>query len=156
VKFHQKSRLAVVAGGPGHYERARTMTTEPEQRGLSRREREIMDVVIRRSNATAAEIWGDLPNPPTLDAVRSALRLLEKRGHLAHTGDGPRHVYHAAQPAERVRESALRYVISTFFNGSPERLVSTLFETQDVRPRGSELDALADLVERARAEERDS
>ncbi|CAN5625602.1 MAG: BlaI/MecI/CopY family transcriptional regulator [Gemmatimonadetes bacterium] len=120
---------------------------------LSRRERQIMDIIYRRGRATAAEVLDDLPDPPTNDAVRAALRLLEAKGHVQHEQDGPRYVYLPTVPREAARQSALRHLMRTFFNGSPEQMVSALFETEDVRPSGEQLDRLAELIEKVRKEE---
>ena len=120
---------------------------------LSRRERQIMDIVYRRARATAAEVADELPDPPTLDAVRAALRLLESRGHLRHEQDGPRYVYLPTTPREAARQSALQHMVRTFFGGSPEQLVTALFESDDVRPSGAQLERIASLVEQARKEE---
>lgn len=120
---------------------------------LSRRERQIMDIVYRRGRATAAEVMSDLPDPPTNDAVRAAIRLLEAKGHLMHEEDGPRYVYLPTVPREAARQSALRHLVSTFFNGSPEQMVSALFESDDVRPSGPQLDRIAALIEQVRKED---
>ncbi len=118
---------------------------------LSRRERQIMDIVYRRGRATAAEVLDDLPDPPTYSAVRAALRLLEEKGELAHEMDGKRYVYLPTTPRNRARTTALRHLVRTFFNGSPEQVVNALIE--DVRPSSAELERLARLIEQARREE---
>ena len=118
---------------------------------LSRRERQIMDIVYRRGRATAAEVLGDLPDPPTYSAVRASLRLLEEKGELAHEMDGKRYVYLPTTPRSRARTTALRHLVRTFFNGSPEQVVNALIE--EARPSGAELDRLAKLIEQARREE---
>ena len=118
---------------------------------LSRRERQIMDIVYRRGRATAAEVLDDLPDPPTYSAVRAALRLLEEKGELAHEMDGKRYVYLPTTPRNRARTTALRHLVRTFFNGSPEQVVNALIA--DVRPSSAELERLARLIEQARQEE---
>ena len=118
---------------------------------LSRRERQIMDIVYRRGRATAAEVLDDLPDPPTYSAVRAALRLLEEKGELAHERDGKRYVYLPTTPRNRARTTALRHLVRTFFNGSPEQVVNALIA--DVRPSSAELERLARLIEQARQEE---
>ena len=118
---------------------------------LSRRERQIMDIVYRRGRATAAEVLDDLPDPPTYSAVRAALRLLEEKGELAHEMDGKRFVYLPTTPRSRARTTALRHLVRTFFNGSPEQVVNALIE--DVRPSSAELERLARLIDQARREE---
>jgi BlaI family penicillinase repressor len=116
--------------------------------GLSRRERQIMDIVYRRNRATAADVLDDLPDPPTYSAVRAALRLLEEKGLLTHEMDGKRYVYLATTPRKQARTTALKHLVRTFFNGSPEQVVNALLE--ESRPSGEELDRLAKLIEQAR------
>jgi predicted transcriptional regulator len=119
---------------------------------LSRRERQIMDIVYRRNRATAAEVLDDLPDPPTYSAVRAALRLLEEKGLLAHEMDGKRYVYLPTTPRKQARSTALKHLVRTFFNGSPEQVVNALLE--ESRPSHDELDRLAKLIEQARDAER--
>ncbi len=119
--------------------------------GMSRRERQIMDIVYRRGRATAAEVLDDLPDPPTYSAVRAALRLLEEKGALKHEMDGKRYVYLPTTPRTQARTTALRHLVRTFFNGSPEQVVNALIE--ESRPSNDELDRLARLIEQARTEE---
>jgi predicted transcriptional regulator len=119
--------------------------------GMSRRERQIMDIVYRRGRATAAEVLDDLPDPPTYSAVRAALRLLEEKGELKHEMDGKRYVYLPTTPRKQARSTALRHLVRTFFNGSPEQVVNALIE--ESKPSGEELDRLAKLIEQARGEE---
>jgi predicted transcriptional regulator len=118
---------------------------------LSRRERQIMDIVYRRARATAADVLDDLPDPPTYSAVRAALRLLEEKGLLAHEMDGKRYVYLPTTPRKQARVTALKHLVRTFFNGSPEQVVNALLE--ESRPSGEELDRLAKLIEQARSAE---
>jgi predicted transcriptional regulator len=118
---------------------------------LSRRERQIMDILYRRGRATAAEVMEELPDPPTYSAVRAALRLLEERGHITHEQEGQRYIYLPAVPREEVRTSALKHVVRTFFNGSAEQVVNTLVNETKLSP--AELDRLARLIEEARTEE---
>jgi predicted transcriptional regulator len=118
---------------------------------LSRRERQIMDIVYRRGKATAAGVMDDLPDPPTYSAVRAALRLLEEKGLLSHEMDGKRYVYLPTTPRTQARTTALRHLLRTFFNGSPEQVVNALIE--DSQPSPAELDRLAKLIEQARSGE---
>src|SRR5688500_19284614 len=87
---------------------------------LSRRERQVMDILHRRNGATVAEIMGDLPDPPTYSAVRSVLRILTEKSLIKHKEDGPRYVYYPAVPTERAREDMLAHVVRTYFAGAPE------------------------------------
>ncbi len=121
---------------------------------LSRRERQVMDILYRRGRATAADVLDELPDPPTYSAVRAALRLLEEKGLLKHETDGKRYVYLPTTPQSRARTHALQHLLRTFFNGSPEQVVNALIE--DARPSRAELDRLARLIERAREDEDDS
>ncbi|HEV2146347.1 MAG TPA: BlaI/MecI/CopY family transcriptional regulator [Longimicrobiaceae bacterium] len=125
------------------------MPTLPAE--LSRRERQIMDIIYRRGRATAAEVMDDLPDPPTYSAVRAALRLLEEKGALAHEQDGRRYVYLPTTPRSRARSSALRHLVRTFFGGSSEQVVNALLE--DGKPSAAELDRMAALIEEARRRE---
>ena len=88
---------------------------------LSRRERQIMDVVYRLGRATAAEVQEGLPDPPSYSAVRALLRVLEEKGHLRHEQDGPRNVYVPTVPRDAARSSAVRALLETFFGGSRAR-----------------------------------
>ncbi len=114
------------------------MTTDPNQ--LSRRERQIMEVIYVRGRATAAEVLESLPDPPSYSAVRAMLRILEDKGHLVHESDGPRYVFLPTIPRDQARKTALRGVVQTFFGGSPENAVAALLDLDD------ELDA--DALER--------
>jgi predicted transcriptional regulator len=93
---------------------------------LSKRERQIMDVLFRRRHATAAEIHAELENPPTYTTVRGLLRILEKKGHIAHEEDGPRFVFTPLTPPDRAGASHLAHVVRTFFDGSPTKAMAAL------------------------------
>ena len=120
---------------------------------LSRRERQIMDVIYRRGRATAAEVLEDLPDPPSYSAVRAMLRLLEEKGHVHHEQDGPRYVFLPTVNRDRARKSALKHVVRTFFDGSATDAVAALLEG-DGRLSESELDRLSWMIEQARKEGR--
>lgn len=125
------------------------MSTErPEPPALSRRERQLLDIVYRLDRATAAEIRAELPDPLSDSSVRTLLRLMEEKGHLAHEVDGPRYVYFATTPPEIASRTALRHLIATFFGGSPDRLVSTLVEDEQLDEDA--LDELARLIDERR------
>ena len=121
---------------------------------LTRREREIMDILYRRSRATAHEVLEDLADPPSYSAVRALLRLLEERGHVKHVEDGQRYVYAPAVARGDARKSALAHVVKTFFAGSVEQAVATLVESSRTKLSPDELDRLSDLIDRARKEGR--
>lgn len=119
------------------------------QQNLSRRERQIMDVLFARGRATAAEIREGMPNKPSYSAVRTHLRILEEKGHVKHEQDGVRYVYLPAVSQKTAKRSAMRHVVKTFFQGSPEKAVAALLN--DSKLSGEELDRLSEIVERARA-----
>jgi len=121
---------------------------------LSRRERQIMDVIYRRGRATAQEVMEHLPDPPSYSAVRALLRVLEDKGHLRHEQDGPRYVFAPTVPRERARQSALKQLVRTFFDGSTEQAVAALLDLQSDRLDPDELARLAKLIEQARKEGR--
>jgi predicted transcriptional regulator len=124
----------------------------PMDRTLSRRERQIMDVVYHRGRASAADVLEDLPDPPSYSSVRSALRLLEEKGALRHEIDGQRYVYLPTVPREKAQRTALGHLVRTFFNGSAEQVVNTLVEDSRLSPE--ELDRLSRLLAQARKRDR--
>lgn len=115
---------------------------------MSRRERQILDIVYRLTRATAAEIREQLPDSPSDSSVRTLLRLMEEKGHLAHDVEGPKYVYFATTPPEIASRNALRHLITTFFGGSADRLVSALVEDEQIDQET--LDALARLADERR------
>jgi len=121
---------------------------------LSRRERQIMDVIYQRGKATAAEVMEGLPDPPSYSAVRALLRVLEEKGHVRHKQDGPRYVYYPTVSRDRARESALKQVVGTFFEDSAEQAVAALLDMSAQDMSESDLDRLAELIEQAKKEGR--
>src|SRR5689334_13549642 len=121
---------------------------------LTRREREIMDILYRRGRASAQEVLAELSDPPGYSAVRALLRLLEERGHVKHTEDGQRYIYAPAVARGDARRSALSHVVKTFFAGSVEQAVATLVESSRSKLSRDELDRLSDLIDRAKKEGR--
>ena len=121
---------------------------------LSRRERQIMDIVYRRGRATAADVRGELPNAPSYSAVRSLLRILERKGHLRHHRERHRYVFLPTVSRDAARRSALRELIRTFFDDSPEQAVATLLDLQSVNLTDHELGRLAQMIDAARQEGR--
>ena len=121
--------------------------------GLSRRERQIMDVIYRRGRATAAEVLEDIPDPPSYSAVRAMLRLLEEKGHVRHEQDGPRYVFLPIVNRDRARKSALTHVVRTFFDGSATEAVAALLNDGG-KLSDAELDRLSAMIEQAREEGR--
>lgn len=121
---------------------------------LSRRERQIMDVIYRLGRATAAEVLDRLPDPPGYSAVRALLRILEEKGHLRHEQDGQRYVYLPTVPRDAAKESALKHLLRTFFDGSTEDAVAALLDLKGDDLSAKELDRLARMIENARQQER--
>lgn len=117
---------------------------------LSRRERQIMDVIYRRGRATAAEVLDGLPDPPGYSAVRAMLRLLEEKGHVHHEQDGPRYVFLPTVNRDRARKSALEHVVRTFFDGSVTEAVAALLDA-DAKLSPADLDRLSMMIENARS-----
>ena len=117
---------------------------------LSRRERQIMDILYRRGRATAAEVMADLPGTPHSSTVRTQLRVLEEKGHVRHEEEGLRYVYVPAVPRHEARKSALRHLVETFFDGSTEKAVTALLGREASRLSDEELDRIADLIAKAR------
>ena len=111
-----------------------------------------MEVIYARGRATAAEVRENLPEPPSYSAVRAMLRILEEKGHLKHTSDGPRYVFKPTIPREQARESALDRVVQTFFEGSSENAVAALLDTESLDAEA--LDRIARRIEKARREGR--
>jgi predicted transcriptional regulator len=124
------------------------------QHKLSRRERQIMDVLYRKGRATAAEIMDQMPDAPGNSAVRAMLRTLEEKKHIRHEAEDLRYVYMPVVPREKARRSAVTHLVDTFFDGSTEQAVATLLNVsaRDLKPE--DLDRLAALIEQARKEGR--
>jgi predicted transcriptional regulator len=117
---------------------------------LSRRERQIMDILYQRGQATAAEVMAALSDPPSNSAVRSLLRILEEKGHVRHVKKGMRYLYRPVQPRQSAAHSVLKQVLHTFFGGSVEKAVTTLLSAPDSRLSDAELERLAELIARSR------
>jgi predicted transcriptional regulator len=130
------------------------MAKSNEGRALTRRERQIMDILYRRGRATAHEVLADLADPPSYSSVRALLRLLEERGHVKHAQDGLTYVYSPAVARGDARKSALSHLVRTFFGGSVEDAVATLVESSRSKLSHEELDRLSEVIERAKKEGR--
>jgi predicted transcriptional regulator len=120
---------------------------------LSRRERQIVDLLYQLGRATAADLVKALPGNPSDSTVRTQLRVLESKGHVRHEEDGLKYVYLPVVPRRVVRKSALRHVMNTFFDGSAEKVVAALLGADGGKLGDDELDRIAELVAKARAEE---
>jgi BlaI family penicillinase repressor len=123
---------------------------------LSRRERQIMDILYQRQAATANEVLAALPDPPSSSAIRTLLRILEEKGHVQHTQEGLRYIYVPTHPRQNVAQHALSHIVQTFFGGSVENVVAALVSPSEGRLSGEELDRLTALIEQARGEEKRS
>jgi BlaI family transcriptional regulator, penicillinase repressor len=137
---------------------------KPTRAGLTRRERQIMDVLYRRGRATAAAVIAGLaesarapdevPWTPTSSTVRTQLRVLESKGHVRHEEHGLRYVYMPAVPRHAARKSALRHLVNTFFDGSAEKVVAAVLGGEGTRVSEEELNRIAGLIEKVRKERR--
>jgi predicted transcriptional regulator len=125
------------------------MTKQPHL-DLSRRERQIVDILYSHGRATAAEVQAALPDPPSYSAVRAMLRILEEKGHVRHEQDGPRYVYVPTLARDNAKRSALRHMLQTFFDGSAEQAISALLDDSSTRLSDRELDRLARMIQLAR------
>ena len=121
---------------------------------LSRRERQIMDVIWSRGRASAQDVRDGIPDAPGYSAVRALLRILEEKGHLRHEQDGPRYVFLPTMPRSRASRSAMRRLVSTFFDGSTSQAVAALLDLDASKLDTEELDRLAALIAQARKEGR--
>jgi predicted transcriptional regulator len=119
---------------------------------LSRRERQIMDVVYRLGKASAADVLENMPDPPGYSAVRTMLRLLEEKGFLRHDQDGPRYVYVPTLSRDKARQSALKQLVQTFFDNSTEQTVAALLDMSKSKMSSEELARLSELIEKAKKE----
>jgi predicted transcriptional regulator len=121
---------------------------------LSRREREMMNIIFRQGRATASEVMEGMADPPSYSAVRATLRVLEQKGHVRHQHDGARYVYTPTVNRDKARQSALDQVLTTFFDGSAASVVATLLERSKDKMSAEELDRLSALIDEARKEGR--
>jgi BlaI family transcriptional regulator, penicillinase repressor len=121
-----------------------------DHRDLSRRERQILDILYQRGRATAAEVQAALAEPPSYSAVRALLRILEEKGHVRHEQDGPRYVYLPTVARGNAQRSAMRHMLQTFFDGSAEQAISALLDESSAKLSSAELDRLARLIDTAR------
>ncbi len=127
-------------------------TTRSPHNALTRRERQIMDILYRRGKATANEVMEELPGHTSYSTVRTQLRVLETKGHVRHEEEGLRYIYSPAVPRHTVRKSALRHLVETFFDGSTEKVVSALLGGEGAKISDAELARIAELVARAKKE----
>ena len=120
--------------------------------GLSRRERQIMEIIYQRGKASAADIREAMPDAPTYSAVRALLRVLEEKGHVAHENEGLKYVYGPVVKRDKAKRSAVKHLVDTFFRDSPEQVVAALLDVSAKRLTQEELDRMAAMIEKARKE----
>jgi len=123
-----------------------------ENQHLSRRERQIMDILFQRGKASAAEVREAMPDAPSYSAVRAMLRVLEEKGHVKHQEEGMKYVYAPVVAAGKAKRSAVKHVMDTFFQGSAEQIVAALLDVSSNRLTREELDRMAALIEKAKQE----
>jgi BlaI family penicillinase repressor len=114
---------------------------------ISRRERQVMDILFRLGKATAEEVMNELPDPPSYSAVRALLVTLEGKELVKHAKDSRRYIYQPAVPEKKAKRTALKQLIATFFEGSPEKLVASLLDPQDQKLSGEEIDRIRKLID---------
>jgi predicted transcriptional regulator len=130
------------------------MSKTPTPQLLTKRERQIMDVLYRLGRATATEIMAEVPGSPGNSTIRTQLRVLERKGHVKHEEIGLRYIYLPTVPRHSARKSALRHVVDTFFDGSSAKAVAALLGGEAARVSDDELERIADLVRTARGDSR--
>ena len=128
------------------------MSKKHTQAALSRCERQIMDVLYKLGRASVAEVLAKIGGKQHYSTVRAQLRVLEEKGHLRHKEDGSRYVYLPTVPREVARRSALWHLVETFFDGSPEKVVTALLGDEAAQVSPEELERLAQLIEKSRRE----
>jgi predicted transcriptional regulator len=128
------------------------MTRKPKPNALSRRERQIMDILYKLERASVGQVLSNLADKPSYSTVRAQLRVLEEKGHVRHEEHGLRYVYVPAVPRDVARRSALRHLVETFFDGSTEKVVAALLGGEVARISPEEFDRLARLIAKGRKE----
>jgi len=118
-----------------------------EEGRISRRERQVMDILFRLGKATAEEVMNELPDPPGYSAVRALLVTLEGKGLVTHSKDSRRYVYQPTVPEKKAKRSALKQLITTFFEGSPEKLVAALLDPRDQKLSSGEIERIRKLID---------
>jgi BlaI family penicillinase repressor len=121
---------------------------------LSRRERQIMDILYQRGKASASEVREDMEDAPGYSAVRAMLRVLEEKGHARHQAEGLKYVYVPTVPRDKAKKSAVKHLLDTFFAGSPEQIVAALLDVSATRLTRDELDRMGEMIEKAKREDR--
>lgn len=122
--------------------------------GLSRRERQVMEILYQRGQASASDVREAMPDAPTYSAVRALLRVLEEKGHVAHENEGLKYVYLPVVNREKAKRSAVKHLVDTFFRDSPEQVVAALLDVSAKRLTREELDRMAEMIDKAKKEGR--
>ena len=120
--------------------------------GLSRRERQIMDILYQRGKASASDVREAMEAAPGYSAVRAMLRILEEKGHVKHQAEGLKYVYVPVVERDKAKRSAVKHVMETFFNGSAEQIVAALLDVSSTRLTREELDRMSEMIEAAKRE----
>jgi predicted transcriptional regulator len=120
--------------------------------GLSRRERQIMEILYQRGKASASEVRESMEDAPGYSAVRAMLRVLEEKGHVKHEADGLKYVYVPMVTREKAKRSAVKHLLDTFFNDAPDQVVAALLDVSSKRMKREDLDRMAEMIEKARKE----
>jgi predicted transcriptional regulator len=120
--------------------------------GLSRRERQIMEILYQRGKASASEVREAMDDAPGYSAVRAMLRVLEEKGHVRHQEEGLKYVYAPVVARDKAKRSAIKHLLETFFGGSPEQAVAALLDVASTRLTPEELDRMAGMIEKAKRE----
>lgn len=119
---------------------------------LSRRERQILEILYTKGRLAAAEIQASMPDAPSYSAVRATLRTLEEKGHVKHKAEDLKYVYYPAVPRDQAKRSAVQHLLGTFFSNSPEQVVAALLDVSSTRLTSAELDRMSQLIEAAKKE----
>jgi BlaI family penicillinase repressor len=122
--------------------------------GLSRRERQIMDILYQRGKGSASDVREAMEDAPGYSAVRAMLRVLEEKGHVKHQAEGLKYVYVPVVAREKAKRSAVKHLLDTFFAGSPEQIVAALLDVSATRLTREELDRMSEMIEKAKQEEK--
>ena len=120
--------------------------------GLSRRERQILEILYQRGRASAGEVRAAMANPPSYSAVRAMLRVLEDKGHVKHQAEGLKYVYLPVVARDKAKRSAMKHLLETFFHDEPEQAVAALLDVASRRLTPEELDRMAEMIDKARRE----
>ncbi len=119
---------------------------------LSRREREILDILYRQGKATASEVKDAMTDPPSYSGVRGMLRVLEEKGHVKHENDGLKYVYTPVVNPDKAKKSAVKHLVETFFKDAPDQVVAALLDVSSKRLTREELDRMSEMIEKAKRE----